>query len=177
MADPVNPTIDFETVLNIFRMARDASERARSTPKFLSDIDDAISYVIYLEDKLEKTRRRKDEIEDAYKQTSYEVEQILGKALRYPWFMEDPKNFPDATEETGVCVGDHVPETLATEAARKIEELRNQVGDGEADASDYRLALIRIGTGAIDGLSDLAIKQQWQEFAVALQQFARESHK
>lgn len=54
---------------------------------------------------------------------SHEIEQVLGKALKYPWFKDDQKNFPDTTEEDGVCVGEHVPETLAAEAADRIKEL------------------------------------------------------
>jgi len=53
--------------------------------------------------------------------------QILGKALGYPWFKDDQKNFPGATEDHGVYVGEHVAETLAEEAARKIAALRAQV--------------------------------------------------
>ena len=43
---------------------------------------------------------------------------------RYPWFKDDRKNFPGATEEHGVCVGEHVAETIASEAANKIIKLR-----------------------------------------------------
>ena len=57
----------------------------------------------------------------------FEIEQILGKALGYPWFKDDPKNFPDATEEHGVCVGDHVAVSLAMEAADKIKHLKDRV--------------------------------------------------
>lgn len=49
-----------------------------------------------------------------------EICQTLGKALGYPWFKDDQKNFPGATESNGVCVGDHVAETLAMEAASRI---------------------------------------------------------
>lgn len=52
-----------------------------------------------------------------------EISQILGKALGYPWFKDDQKNFPGATEEDGVCVGEHVAETLAMEAANRIQNL------------------------------------------------------
>ena len=48
--------------------------------------------------------------------------QTLGKALGYPWYKDDQKNFPGATEDNGVCVGEHVPETLAMEAARRLEQ-------------------------------------------------------
>jgi hypothetical protein len=54
---------------------------------------------------------------------NHEVCQILGKALGYPKYMDDPVNFPDATEADGVCVGEHVAETLAAEAAKKLAAL------------------------------------------------------
>ena len=50
--------------------------------------------------------------------------QTLGRALGSPKFCDDQTNFPGATEADGVCVGDHVAESLATEAARRIGELR-----------------------------------------------------
>ena len=52
-----------------------------------------------------------------------DVVQTLGQALDYPWFKNDQKNFPGATEADGVCVGDNVPESLADEAASKIKKL------------------------------------------------------
>ncbi len=54
-----------------------------------------------------------------------EVEQTLGKALGYPWYKDDQKNFPGATEKNGVCVGDHVPESILAEASRNIKFWRN----------------------------------------------------
>lgn len=72
--------------------------------------------------------------EGASKQND-EICQALGKALGYPWFKDDQKNFPGATEMDGVCIGDHVAESMADEAARKVgalvEEnagLREEVG-------------------------------------------------
>lgn len=56
-----------------------------------------------------------------------EISQILGKVLGYPWFKDDQKNFPNATDDDGVAVGDHVAETLAMEAADEIERLRKDV--------------------------------------------------
>lgn len=52
--------------------------------------------------------------------------QTLGQVLGYPWFVDDQVNFPGATKEQGVCVGDHVAASLAMEAARKIGELRGK---------------------------------------------------
>ena len=49
-----------------------------------------------------------------------EICQVLGRALGYPWFEDDPKNFPGATESNGVCVGDHIAVTLAVEAAQRV---------------------------------------------------------
>lgn len=52
-----------------------------------------------------------------------EIEQVLGKALGYPWFKDDQANFPGATEDNGVCIGDDVAESLAMAAARRITTL------------------------------------------------------
>ena len=63
-----------------------------------------------------------------------EVCQRLGKALGYPWFKDDQENFPGATEESGVCTGEHVAESIAAEAARRI-------GNLEAERARLREAL------------------------------------
>lgn len=62
-----------------------------------------------------------------------EIEQILGRALGYPRYADDQKNFPGATGDD-VCVGEHVPVTLAMEAAsclsvaeKQRDELRAEV--------------------------------------------------
>ena len=51
-------------------------------------------------------------------------QQIAGKALGYPWFKDDPKNFPNATEADGVCIGEHVEETIVQELADAYLKLR-----------------------------------------------------
>lgn len=56
-----------------------------------------------------------------------EICQTLGKALGYPWFKDDQKNFPGATEANGVCVGDHVAASLAAEAAAELRGLNGEV--------------------------------------------------
>lgn len=83
-----------------------------------------------------------------------EICQILGKVLKYPWYKDDPKNFPDATESDGVCVGEHTAETIAMEAAAEIERLRSlllgQLADAlEAARADYDNLLTSIGTGRV----------------------------
>lgn len=72
-------------------------------------------------------------LRDAVTLSNDEICQTLGKALGYPWFCDDQKNFPGATRENGVCVGDHVAASMAQEAAREIARLRAEnVGLGEA---------------------------------------------
>lgn len=66
-----------------------------------------------------------------------EVEQILGKALGYPELYEadDPEKgpitcgteYPNAKPTGTVCVGDHVPATLAQEAANRIRSTEEEV--------------------------------------------------
>lgn len=86
------------------------------------------------EEKWEAAERRLAEskaevarLDDAYVKTAHEVEQTLAQALgHYPWYKDDQKNFPGATEADGVCVGDHVPESLAVEAAHALAAERER---------------------------------------------------
>lgn len=55
-----------------------------------------------------------------------EVEQILGEALGYPRYMDDQKNFPGASEEDGVCVGEMTPALLAKQLAADHKLLTEQ---------------------------------------------------
>jgi uncharacterized coiled-coil protein SlyX len=59
----------------------------------------------------------------AISKTNDEVCQKLGSVLGYPRFCDDLKNFPTATLKDGVCVGEHVAESIASEATRTIQEL------------------------------------------------------
>jgi hypothetical protein len=63
---------------------------------------------------------------DRARKESEEIEQILGKALGYPWYKDDPKNFPNATEADGVCVGVETAWSLAMIAADRIKELEER---------------------------------------------------
>lgn len=65
-----------------------------------------------------------ERLRDAFTTRDAGIQQTLGKALGYPWFKDDQKNFPGSTVEHGVCVGDHVAESLADEAAETIGRLR-----------------------------------------------------
>lgn len=67
-----------------------------------------------------------DRLRAAIAAQSHAIEQTLGKALGYPRFADDKKNFPDATGDD-VCVGEHTAETLAVEAAGWIENLKEKI--------------------------------------------------
>lgn len=77
-------------------------------------------------------------LQDACSRQNDDVCQTLGKALGYPWFKDDQKNFPGATETNGVCVGEHIAETIAIEAA-------NRLTAALALAGRLREALIALG--------------------------------
>lgn len=70
-----------------------------------------------------RLRAENERLRLAAARANEEICQALGLALGYPRFCDDQKNFPGTTEAHGVCVGDHVAETLATEAALKIGQL------------------------------------------------------
>lgn len=61
-------------------------------------------------------------LERGIAQQSHEVLQICGKVLNYPWYKDDQKNFPDATEADGVCTGENVPDIIVQELANKYTE-------------------------------------------------------
>jgi hypothetical protein len=61
--------------------------------------------------------------------SEHNIQQTLGKALHYPWYKDDQESFPGATEASGVCVGDHVAETLAQEAADKLKQYEKALVD------------------------------------------------
>ena len=60
------------------------------------------------------------------------IEQAIGKVLGYPAYKNDQKNFPNATEANGVCVGDHVAESLVMELVGRFKEL-------EADIEELKI--------------------------------------
>lgn len=67
--------------------------------------------------------------EQGYQSECHEVEQRLGKALGYPWYKDDQKNFPNATEADGVCIGEHTPGTIAHEAANRLAAQERECAD------------------------------------------------
>ena len=66
-------------------------------------------------------------LRSAISETNADICQTLGRALGYPKFCDDQQTFPGATESSGVCAGDHVAESIAVEAAKRIESLRAAV--------------------------------------------------
>lgn len=70
-----------------------------------------------------------------------EVEQTLGRVLGYPKYADDPKNFPNATESDGVCVGEHVGATIAQEAATRIIALRQELSAARSKLAYYEAPL------------------------------------
>jgi hypothetical protein len=82
---------------------------------------------------LAHTDRERDRLRKAATDQNHQIEQTLGAALGYPRYCDDQKAFPDATEADGVCVGDHVAETLAEEAAARIVTLQSGKGVASPD--------------------------------------------
>lgn len=77
--------------------------------------------------------------------TEHEIKQVLGKALgNYPWYKDDQKNFPGATDADGVCVGEHVAETIAEEAANVIVQLKEQRDELRDALFALQMAFIKI---------------------------------
>lgn len=73
-------------------------------------------------------------LKDALSRQQQEIQQTLGAALSYPRYCDDKVNFPDATEADGVCVGDHVAESIAVEAARRITDAEASLRELQAAA-------------------------------------------
>ena len=72
--------------------------------------------------RLEQLSEKIKRLYDSILKNNQEIEQDCGKVLGYPWFKDDQKNFPGATEKDGVCVGDHVAETIVSELAKRHTE-------------------------------------------------------
>lgn len=90
-----------------------------------------------------------ERLRDAFTARDTGIQQTLGKALGYPWFKDDQKNFPGSTQEHGVCVGDHVAESLADEAAETIGRLRAErrwIPVEEAHPPANEIVLVCIGS-------------------------------
>lgn len=78
--------------------------------------------LIQARDELNAANDRIKRLYDGILKNNQEIEQTCGKVLGYPWFKDDQKNFPGSTENDGVCVGDHVAETIVSELAKRHTE-------------------------------------------------------
>lgn len=87
--------------------------------------------IVKLESKLQSLLDWRKQAIEGWSKDSDEIEQVLGKVLGYPWYKDDPENFPDATEADGVFVGEHVPASIAAEAATKIKALQAKLKAAE----------------------------------------------
>lgn len=103
--------------------------RARQTQH--SEINSPLLRAVLLEEDIPALLSHADALQakvahakGAYSKMNEEVCQTLGAALGMPRFCDDQANFPGTTEADGVCVGEHVAETIAMEAARRIAELQ-----------------------------------------------------
>lgn len=59
--------------------------------------------------------------------TKYLIENTAGEALGYPAYVDDQVNFPGATKDDGVCIGEHVTETIVAELADAYKYLQAQL--------------------------------------------------
>lgn len=76
---------------------------------------------------LNDAEQRVEALQAAAAKSNDEICQTLGKVLGFPWYKNDLDLFPCATEVDGVCVGDHVAETLASNAADRIRHLDSRL--------------------------------------------------
>jgi chromosome segregation ATPase len=104
------------------------SEVEKLKEQILEDQNRCNPYVSLTTQKdLDQARAEVERLRCSFSEYDNRIQQELGKELGYPWFKDSQEHFPGATESNGVCVGDHVGETLAIEAAEKIRELRAEV--------------------------------------------------
>lgn len=93
-------------------------------------------YAAIIDQQTEEILRLKG-VRDKMLEEFHQIEQILGKALGYPWFKNDQKNFPEATEQDGVCVGAEVAWSLAEKAAERIKKLSKRHPTTEEALAQY----------------------------------------
>ena len=95
----------------------------------------AVAEIIRLRAEVEALKAEDARLRKTGQKENDELVQILGKALRYPKFVDDQSVFPGATEADGVCVPCHTGVSIADEAAAAIETLRTK-----AEAFDWMRA-------------------------------------
>ena len=112
--------------------------------------------------KIRELNERIKLLEHGIAKQNLEIEQTCGRVLDYPWFKDDQKNFPGATEKDGVCVGEHVAETIAAELARKYTEAKERIKRLEDAMSEIAYAASHpLGAGqslTLGKIESIAIK-------------------
>lgn len=118
-----------------------------------------------LERELAEANERILNLRTAIAKSQEEITQICGKALGYSWYKDDQKNFPGATEKTGVCVGEHVAETIVAELADKYAKANERIKRLEAagDALAARLRLWKTSDGNWLCEQDEAAVSDWDK--------------
>jgi len=91
----------------------------RGTAEFIAAAPEMMQVIRALQEKLHRYSQ-------GYIKELREAEQVAGKALGYPYYKDDLKNFPDCNEEDGVCTGEHTPVTIVMELAEKYKALQSR---------------------------------------------------
>lgn len=108
-------------------------ERRRQRQQQIIDVHGCGSVEITNQrERAEKAETEVERLKAALTKQNDAVCQTLGKDLGYPWFADDQKNSPSATEEMGVMVGEHVAESFADEAAKEIRRLKVALANAHA---------------------------------------------
>lgn len=88
---------------------------------------------------LSDTHRQQWQDADKRLESVNDVETTLGKALNYPTIYIDPScerivspDYPNGVPTPDICIGEHTVETLAEEAARTIQTLRDKLEEKNA---------------------------------------------
>lgn len=100
--------------------------------------------------RLEQLSEKIKHLREGLLKQNQNIEQTCGKVLGYPWFKDDQKNFPGATEKDGVSVGDHVAETIVSELAKKHAEALNRIKRLEELGNELRECANQLGWTSSD---------------------------
>jgi len=111
--------INEEQYININDLVKDYARLIDGQRKEIIDLQAELEYYRGVAEQLgaEKAVSQRDKMLEEF----HQIEQILGKALGYPWYKDDPKNFPNATEADGVCVAPNTAASLAMHVADRIK--------------------------------------------------------
>jgi len=111
--------INEKQYINIYDLVKDYARLIDGQRKEIIDLQAELEYYRGVAEQLgaEKAVSQRDKMLEEF----HQIEQILGKALGYSWFKDDPANFPHATEADGVCVAPNTAASLAMHVADRIK--------------------------------------------------------